>query len=588
MQVKKGIAVSPGIAIYPAIVVDAEDQPVIRRSIGMGAAENEHARVQKAIDESKAEVQALRETTARSLGDELAKIFSFHAAMLSDKKLVEGIRQKIDQDQVTAEYAVYRAMRELSRTFLQAQSGYMRERVKDVRDLQRRILRKLMGTTRDRLASLDRQSVLIAHDLTPSQTASLDTSKIKALATNVGGRTSHTAILAHALGIPAVVGLDNVTSLISSGVTVIVDGDRGLVLIDPDEQKLKEYRQQIDQQKEAQSTLGAISHLPAHTRDGVTIDLLANIEFPSEVDDAIAQGAVGVGLYRSEFLYIASDQEPTEQQQYEAYTQAIEALEGRPLTIRTFDLGADKVADQLAETTITERNPFLGCRSIRLCLQNLNLFKTQLRAILRAAVHGPVRIMFPLISSITELRQAKMVLEDVKEDLEDQNINFCEQVEVGMMVEVPSAALQARLFAREVDFFSIGTNDLIQYTVAVDRGNERIASLYSGAHPAVISLIKQVVRAADRAGIDVSVCGEMAGESQYCMLLLGLGIRKLSVAAPAINKIKQIVRQTDVAYCEKIARKVSRLDSDIEIYNCLKDELKKLIPEPSSGRSSGQ
>lgn len=500
------------------------------------------------------------------------------------------VRSLITNERVTAEYAVYTVLKRLAQAFVQPnQPLSLRDKVSDLRDIERRMLRHLIGQTQTALDNLPSQVVIIAHDLTPSQTANLDKSKIKGIATDAGGRTSHTAILAHGLGIPAIVGLEDVTSLVTSGDMVIIDGTRGNVVIDPDAAKIMEYRQELRRIAAVEDTLADIKALPAVTTDGTPINLLANIEFPSEIEEAISNGAQGVGLYRTEFLYLAYDTEPTEEQQYETYVKAIKALRGRPLTIRTLDLGADKMSKGLSVLggDHVERNPFLGCRSIRLCLQNLPLFKTQLRAILRASVEGPVKIMFPLISNIMELRQARMILSDVMEDLDDQGVPYSENIPVGIMVEVPSAALQARTFTREVDFFSIGTNDLIQYTVAVDRGNERIASLYSAAHPAVITLVKEVIRTAKKSKIDVSLCGEMAGEPEFAILLLGLGLRTFSITPPAIPEIKKIIRSVSIDHCQRVARKVSGFDSDREVLNYLRGELNKVAPDTFDGRSIG-
>ena len=586
MQVKKGIPVSPGVAIYPAIVLDAEDQPIPRRQVSAAQVEAEVQRLNEAVQASTDEIDQLREQTAQSLGQELAKIFSFHAGMLADQSLIGSIRQMIEQERVTAEYAVYDSMRRVSNTFLQADSRYMRERVSDVWDLEKRILKHLIGSAHGELANLQQPTVIVAHDLTPSQTAALDKSKIKAIATDAGGRTSHTAILAHALGIPAIVGLEDITAQVTSGDTVVIDGNRGTVIIEPDAARLMEYRQEIRRMAAFEDTLGELKPLPAVTTDGTEIDLQANIEFPSEISEALSNGAQGIGLYRTEFLFLASDSEPSEEEQYENYVEAIRALDGRPLTIRTLDLGADKLtAAMTGEGDHQERNPFLGCRSIRLCLQNLPLFKTQLRAILRASAEGPVRIMFPLISNIMEMRQARMILSDVKEDLDEQGIPYRDNIPVGMMVEVPSAALQAKAFCKEVDFFSIGTNDLIQYTVAVDRSNERIASLYAGTHPAVLALIKEVVRAGNRAKLDVGLCGEMAGQPEHTMLLLGLGLRSLSITPPAIPEVKKVIRSVSLDHCQRVARKVTSFDSDREVLNYLRGELHRVLPEMLDGRS---
>ncbi|MBI1338569.1 MAG: phosphoenolpyruvate--protein phosphotransferase [Phycisphaera sp.] len=585
MQLKQGIKVSPGVAICQALVIDAEDQPIPKRTVARSRQSAELERLDAALKASGQDIEDLRKHATTKVGPELAKIFDVHLVMLKDKHLVAQFREAISTDSVTAEYAVYSVMRRQQAVFSQMDKGFFRERANDLWDIEKRIIGHLIGDERAHLTGLKQDVILVAHDLTPSQTASLDKSRIKGIATNAGGQTSHTAILAHAQGIPAIVGLENITSLVSSGDTIIIDGHKGMVIISPDAAQLMEYRQQAERFALLETQFDELAHLPAVTRDGKAITLLANIEFPDEVPPAVAKGAMGIGLYRTEFLFLSADEEPDEEQQYAAYKRVIDLLKGKPLTIRTLDLGADKVAhiDGLATN---ERNPFLGCRSIRLCLQNLPLFKTQLRAILRASVHGQVRIMFPLISNVMELRQARMILNDVMEDMTDQGHEFNHHIPVGIMVEVPSAALQAKTLAREVDFFSIGTNDLIQYTVAVDRGNERIANLYSGAHPAVVQLIKDVARAGVRGGIEVSLCGEMAGEPQFVPLLIGLGLKKLSMTPPALPEVKKVIRSVTMDQCQKIARKVSGMESDREVLNYLRDEMRKVLPEAMEVRGS--
>ncbi len=587
MRIKKGIPVSPGVAISRALVIDAKDVPVPKRVVPASRVDHELKRLDDALTRSGQDIERLgRQATAR-VGTDLAKIFGFHVGLLRDEHLIGQVRQMIQAESVTAEYAVYTAMRRMAKTLLQQDNRYFRERAGDIWDLEQRVVGHLIGNTRAELEHLNHETVIIAHDLTPSQTAALDTNKIKALATDAGGSTSHTAILAHALGIPAIVGLEDLTAEVNPGDTVIIDGNKGIVVIEPDAAKLLEYRQAARRLVAFETSLDQAAHLPAQTKDGTLIGVMANIEFPNEARLAIEKGASdGVGLYRTEFLYLSVPEEPSEELQYENYKLAIEALEGRPMTIRTVDLGADKIAQHDDSAAVSERNPFLGCRSIRLCLQNLPLFKTQLRAILRASALGPVRVMFPLISNIMELRQAKMIFHDVREDLEEQGIAFSDTIPIGIMVEVPSVALQAKVFSEEVDFFSIGTNDLIQYTVAVDRGNERIASLYSAAHPAVIQLIRDVVRAGTRSGIDVSLCGEMAGQPEFVMLLLGLGLRRLSITPPAIPEVKKIIRSVSIDQCRRVTRKASGFDSDREVLNYLKDEVFKVLPETVVSRST--
>jgi len=379
------------------------------------------------------------------------------------------------------------------------------------------------------------------------------------------------------MAIPAVVGLGNVTSAIAGGDIVIIDGTRGMVIVDPDPEQLIEHQEYVRQHARFEAELATLAHLPPITTDGHAVLLMANIEFPAEIDDALARGAEGIGLYRTEFLYMASEVEPTEEDHYVAYAEAVRRLGDKPLVIRTLDLGADKYV--YGKGPSKEANPFLGDRSIRMCLHNLPMFKAQLRAILRASVAGDIRIMFPMISTIMELRQAKLVLNDVMEELEDENVPFKRNLPVGMMVEVPAAALMANNFAREVAFFSIGTNDLIQYTLAVDRTNEKVAGLFTPAHPAVLALIRDVIRAANRQGISVSVCGEMAGEPIYTLLLLGLGLSNFSMNGPDVPEVKKIIRSTTTEHARQVARKVLSFDSERQVSHYLREETRKIIPE---------
>ncbi len=585
MEIKKGIPVSPGVAICPAVVLDTDDVRVPRRSVRPGDIEEQKERLNEAIRAARDDVEELRDQVIGQLGPEPGKIFGFHLGMLQDESLIRQVHQTIERELVTAEFAFSTVMRQLAQSFLQQSSAMFRERVSDVWDLEKRVLKHLLSDVKEEVAHLEHEAVLVAHDLTPSQTAGLNRSKIRGIVIDLGGRTSHTAIVARALGIPAVVGLEDVSARVESGQTLIVDGHRGLLIIDPDREQLEQYEEYIERFRSFEIELGELVALPAETSDGVAIDLLANIEFPHEIPEAIARGAVGVGLYRTEFLFLSTEHEPDEEEQYRAILETIELLEGRPLIVRTLDLGADKFTQQrIAEP---EPNPFLGCRSIRLCLQDLTLFKSHLRAILRASAHGKLKIMFPLVTNMMELRQTRMILNDVMEDLEEEGLAFDPEIEVGIMVETPSAALMAKAFAHEVDFFSIGTNDLVQYTLAVDRSNERVASLYAPAHPAVLMLIKDVIRAGKRASIEVSCCGEMAGELEYAMLLLGMGLRKLSMTPQAIPEIKKLVRSVSIKQCERVARRAASYDSERQVVNYLRDETRKVIPEAFDGRSVG-
>ncbi len=576
MIVKKGIGVSPGVAISPGVVLDAEEFDIPQRHVPVDHAQAELARLKKANAISRKEIQDLQKRTTTKLGKETASIFDFHLGLLNDKVLQKKFADTILGGHVTAEYAVATVLRGYAKEFL-AMPEYLADRVKDVYDIEKRLLRNLIGQQRQSLAHLTRDVIVLAHDLTPSQTASMDRDHIKAIAVDAGGKTSHTAIVARALGIPAVVGLNDVSAEVTGGDMLIVDGNRGVVIINPDQRTIDEYRQFARQQVEFIHSLDALRDLPAVTKDGHEIRLLGNIEFPYEVETVLEKGGMGIGLYRTEFLYLGSDTEPSEDDHYMAYRQVIEECGDRPIVIRTLDLGADKYTQSRARTP--ERNPFLGCRSIRFCLQNLTMFKTQIRAILRASVDGAVSILFPLITNLLELRQAKTVVRDVMEDLEEEGIPCRTDVPVGMMVETPSAAIQVDSFAREVDFFSLGTNDLVQYTLAVDRGNEKVASLFTVAHPAVLRLIKGVVRAGQRHSVPVSLCGEMAGDPQFTLLLLGLGLKTFSCTPPAIPEIKKVVRSVTMEHAREVAQRVMSFDTDSETINFLRVETRKVLPE---------
>jgi len=577
MELKKGIGVSSGVAVCQALVLSADELRIGRRAIPASEIESERHRLSEALAASKGDIGLLRDQTARDLGQETAAIFNFHLGLLDDPTLLDTFYRGIEKNRFTAEYAVSRSLREYSKTFLKQKDAYFRERVKDIYDIERRLISKLQGDERINLADLTEPVALVAHDLTPSQTASLDRSKVRAIVIDAGGKTSHTAIIANSMGIPAVVGLENITQEVNPGDTLIVNGQSGVVIINPDEATLEEHRKYEARQVQFERDLDRMRDLPSRTKDGTEITLMGNIEFPHEVENALAKGATGIGLYRTEFLYLASDREPNEEDHYKAYAEAIKMLAGRPIIIRTLDLGADKYTPW--QKRDPEDNPFLGCRSIRLCLANLDMFKVQLRALLRSSVLGDVRVMFPMITTPMELRQAKMVLKDVMEELDEENIPYNPYLPVGMMVEVPSAALMASTYAKECDFFSIGTNDLIQYTLAVDRGNQKVAGLYTGAHPAVLSLIRNVIRVGNRANISVSLCGELGADIEFVLLLLGMGLRTLSITPHSIPEIKKVIRSINLTDAQRVARRVMSFEHSQQILSYLRDETRKVIPE---------
>ncbi|MSR60206.1 MAG: phosphoenolpyruvate--protein phosphotransferase [Planctomycetaceae bacterium] len=576
MERNRGIAVAPGVAIGPALVLGSEDFRIPQRFVRVDAIETEVARFRAALVAAVAEITEHEALASSRLGEQYGAIFAAHRQLAQDPRLVKEVEDLIRQKCHAPEFAASRVLRQYARTLRNLGDRYFAERASDLYDLEKRILRHLLGERKEELAHLSAPVIVLAHNLTPSETANLDTRFVLGFATEVGGKSSHTAILAGALELPAVVGVGSFLSEVAGGETIIIDGNEGLVIIDPDEETLGSYR---DAEQKRQSTavkLKSLGPLQSETRDGVLIRLNGNIEFPHEVKHCTDRGAEGIGLYRTEFLYLENDQEPSEEVQFEAYSEVIRAFPDKPVIIRTLDLGAEKFPQSMREVIEATPNPALGLRSLRLTLQNQAMFKTQLRAILRAAVLGDVRLMFPLVSTLLELRQAKMILADVVEDLHEEQIPFRREIQVGMMVEVPSAALLADEFAREVDFFSIGTNDLIQYTLAVDRANPAVANLYSSADPSIFRMIRFVLAAAEKHKVSVSVCGQMSSDPIYTPLLVGMGLRELSVTPHAIPEVKQAVRSLTVPQAEEIARHAQSLEVARDVENYLRGEFKKL------------
>jgi len=577
MEIKKGIAVSPGISIARALIIDSEDYRIPRRSIEISQRTTEIQRVRSAFKSAIIELSELEIAQGHTEGSKIKDIFAVHLRFLHDRSLRKKITDLVQSELVTAEYAVSTVLREIALHFSKVQDAYISERAADIYDIERRLLIQLLDKKREDVRHLTEKVTIIARELSPIQTAGFNRKFVKGIASNSGGRTSHAAIVARSLGIPAVVALEDLTEYVSDGDTVIVDGNRGIVIVNPDRQTIKQYQEYSKEFEELEHKLDEIREKPAVTRDGVRIKLLGNIEFPDEAETVLQKGGEGIGLYRTEFLYLNKRTEPTEEEHYQAFAKTVKILQNRPVIIRTLDLGADKYTQR--KRFAPEPNPFLGLRSIRFCLQNLAMFKTQLRAILRASVLGDVKIMFPLITNLQEIKQAKMILRDVMEDLDEESIAYNRDIKMGIMIETPSSALTAFSLARDVDFFSIGTNDLTQYTLAVDRGNELVSHLYSSADPAVLRLIRTVIQDAHKAQIDVSVCGEMASEPEYIMLLLGMGFRTLSLTAPMIPEIKQIVRSVTIEDCNKVARKVLGMNSERHISSYLRAAARKILPE---------
>lgn len=574
MEIKRGIPASPGVAIAEAYILDTEDYPVTPRHISSEDVEFEIQRFDRARESAVEEVRAIQNKAAKTVSGGYLKIFDFHIEMLKDGKLREEVCQLIRQEHASPEYALSRVFRKLMKIF--NDNEFLKHRVADLLDVQKH-LRKHLGGRAGELTLPRRKTIVVSHDMTPAQTVALNRQLVAGFATDAGGRTSHAAIISRALGIPAVVGLQNITSEIVGGDLVIVDGNRGWVIISPDEATLQSYRQKELVLREEKERLLSLRELPAETKDGFRVRLMANIEFPEEVGTALENGAEGVGLYRTEYLYTQTRRPPTEEEHYEAYCKAGDELGDLPLTIRTLDLGADKFYSELGWER--EDNPFLGCRSIRFCLERRELFRTQIRAILRAAKRANVHILLPMITTREELRTANVLLSEVQEELGREGIEFPREIPVGIMIEVPSAAWTADILSKNCDFFSIGTNDLIQYCLAVDRANERVASLYQPAHPAVLRLINHILRVGKEQNIPVAMCGEMSGDPLFTILLIGLGLREFSVTPGAIPELKRLIRAISYREAKDVARTALKLESHEEAMNFLAERTKKFAPE---------
>ena len=578
MEIKRGIPVSPGVVISPALVLDTEGFRIPRRYVNEEHFQAEIERLRQALKEASSEAADNQTAVTAKLGKQYGAIFGAHALMMEDPTLVKEIENLVKQKAHSAEYAVSRVIRKHAKMLQNMEHGNFATRAADLFDIEKAILRHLLGNRRELLHHLKEPVVVLAHDLTPSETASIDREKVLAFATEAGGRASHTAIMAGALGIPAVVGLGRFLTDVSGGDQVIVDGTRGFLILNPDKDTLERYEKTRKSFRTFESQLGTLRDLPAETKDGIRINLYGNIEFPEEAKQCIERGADGVGLYRTEFLYLNKTTDPTESEHLEAYLTVLRSMTNRSVVIRTLDLGADKFSN-IVDINRTERNPFLGVRSVRLCLRNLPLFKTQIRAILRASAFGEVRIMFPMVSTLLEIRQCKMILAEVREDLEEEGIPYNPNIRVGTMIEVPSVAIMAEQMAKEVDFFSIGTNDLVQYTLAADRTNEAVANLYSPGDPAVLRLIDLVVQAGTKHNVEVTVCGEMSGDPIYTMLLLGMGLRQLSVSPYNIPEIKKVIRSITLEEAKEVAQEALQLETARDVNNYLREKTRRILPE---------
>ena len=571
----EGIKASPGIAIGPVYLYDPGEFWVDRRHVDASAVPAEEARFRDALVAVAEDMKATQQHVEEMLGKDHAQIFDAHLLILQDQALIDPTVTRIRNEAYNAEYAFWSTFQDLRRQFDAIQDEYLKERGADFLDIEKRVLARLCQWEKSGLEQLPHEAIVVAHDLMPADTAHLQPGLVLGLVTEVGGPTSHTVILARGLEIPAVVSVANILTQVQPGDLAIVDGHRGRVILNPDEETQHRYRQLADRLRARQAGLADSRDLPAETSDGIRVSLQANIELPAEVDSAIAYGAEGVGLYRTEYLYLAQNVLPDETAQASAYLQMAKRIAPHPLVIRTLDLGGDKMSHLL--NTVPEMNPFLGWRSIRLTLGHRDIFKVQLRAILRASAVGNVRLMLPLISGIEELREALSVLDEVREEFVQEGVPFDANCPVGAMIEVPSAALVADHLAHEVDFFSIGTNDLVQYTLAVDRGNDLVSYLFEPLHPAVLRLIKGVIDAGHAQDILVTVCGEMASDPRSSLLLLGLGIDGLSMTPSGLPEVKRAIRNVSFNRLQSLAEDVLDMHMISDIHSRVNEELADVI-----------
>jgi phosphotransferase system enzyme I (PtsI) len=542
MQVLQGMGVSGGVAIGRVLVVETREPDVFRLPLLDEQVAPEVTRLEQALAHARLEL----ETTRTEAGDDLAGIFDAHLLLLSDVKFVGRVEERIRTQKVNAEWAVHKTAEELQQRFAQMDTAYLRERGADMLDVARHLLRSLQGTSRRLGAEMPPDVIVVADDLTPSDAIRLGRSQVKGFAIESGGRTSHTTIIARSLNLPAVSGLSGVTKQVADETPVIIDGEQGKVILHPTPEMLGYYQERCFDLQCRDRDLLRTRELEAVTRDGVRVSLMANIDLPEEMEEAVCFGAAGVGLYRSEFLYIEkSPTLPTEDEHVAIYRSLIESAAPHPAIIRTYDLGGRKLASEVMETH--EENPVLGMRGIRLTLARPDIFRTQVRALLRAGLFGDLWVMLPLVSTLDELRSFRAFAAREAADLEKEGVPFRRDLRLGVMIEVPAAAVMADLLAREADFFSIGTNDLIQYSLAVDRNNEHVASLYQPLHPAILRMLRYVITSAQTAGIDVGLCGEMGGDARCAMLLVGMGLRRLSMSPRRIPEVKTCLRRTSAA-----------------------------------------
>ena len=578
-KVFKGIGASPGIATGPVFLLPApEDYHPPERSIADEEVEAEFSRLLKALAETKEQIRDLRERIASQVGPDHAGILDVHLMILDDEQIIEDVRNALVTKKKNAEAIFCEILSRYLHVLYGSSNEYLAERHADIKDIMTRVLENLQGLEPASVCTISTPSVVIAHDIAPSDTARMDKRKVLGLAIDAGGQSSHTAIMAKALGIPAVVGLHKIAAAVQEGDTVLINGQRGTVTVHPTKKTLERARTELRRIEAYADSLAGLRSLPAETTDKRRITLSANIELPTEVPSVVDSGAEGVGLYRTEFIYMNRSDLPSEEEQLEAYRAVLEGVSPDPVIIRTMDLGGDKFITHLDMPV--EFNPFLGWRAIRFCLERRDIFEVQLRAILRAGVFGQLKLMYPMISCVDEVIKANAIVEEVKEQLNKEGMPHAEDFEIGAMIEVPSAAMTVDIIAKHVDFFSIGTNDLIQYTLAVERVNDKIAHLYQPCHPAVLRLLKRIIDEGHRNNIWVGICGEMAADPAMCLLLVGMGIDEISVSPAVLPRIKNVTRSLSYDEARKLVEEIMRYTSPHEIESRAKQRIREIAPEP--------
>ncbi len=580
-RILKGIAVSEGIAQGSAFIYESKRIDVFKATVLSLYLEDESERFEKAINKTRQDLINIQRHLNQGIGANFAEFLDAQIMMLNDRTIVEEVKKRIREDKVNAEYAYHEVMNDYANKLAESHDSYLKERVADIWDITSRTLGNLMGLTHSSILDIPDQSIVIAHDISPSEAALINPKKILGIATEGGGRTSHTAITARALEIPAVLGIEGLMGKIENSESVLIDGDRGMLIKNPSGGRVQFYRRAKEKDRQMEKTLSPYCGMPSKTADGKHIDISANIEFFSEYAHVRKYGADGVGLFRTEFLYLTRRGSPTEEEQFRVYHALAERMKPEPIIIRTYDLGGDKVFSDYHEA-----NPFLGWRAIRVCLDDLDFFKMQLRAILRASVNKNVKIMFPMIATYEEIKRINLIFERTKKEMRAKNVKFDDEIQTGIMVETPSAAILAEELATQVDFFSIGSNDLTQYTLAVDRGNEKISRMFDHFHPAVLQLIKRIIDSGHKANIWVGLCGELAADPLAIPILVGMGIDELSMNPASIPRAKMVLRSIAVSTCEELAAAAIGFRTALEVKRYMRRMMHEKFPSIEKVTSS--